>query len=142
MADDHRFVFPSPEHSNRARPCCPEPSSEAIDDVAGAFLGSASIAHARGRFDVRVSPTKAARRMMTYPRSGLFRVALAGVTALLVSRGWALVRGVGRLPGARPRGDLRGALDPGAAEGSLAREARAHRNRLRAGRRAGGGHRR
>jgi HD-GYP domain-containing protein (c-di-GMP phosphodiesterase class II) len=28
--------------------------------------------------------------MMIYPRSGLFRVALAGVTALLVSRGWAL----------------------------------------------------
>jgi hypothetical protein len=28
--------------------------------------------------------------MMSYPRSGLLRVALAGVTALLVSRGWAL----------------------------------------------------
>jgi len=28
--------------------------------------------------------------MISYSRSGLFRVALAGVTALLVSRGWAL----------------------------------------------------
>jgi hypothetical protein len=33
MADDHRFVFPSPEHRNRARLVLPEPSSEAIEDV-------------------------------------------------------------------------------------------------------------
>jgi hypothetical protein len=39
---------------------------------------------------VRVSPTETLPRMMTAGRSGLFRIALAGVTALLVSRGWAL----------------------------------------------------
>ncbi len=33
MADDHRFVFPSPEHRNRARPVLSEPSSEAMEDV-------------------------------------------------------------------------------------------------------------
>jgi hypothetical protein len=37
MADDHRFVFPSTEHRNRARPVLPEPSSEAIEDVARGF---------------------------------------------------------------------------------------------------------
>jgi HD-GYP domain-containing protein (c-di-GMP phosphodiesterase class II) len=33
MADDHRFVFPSPEYRNRARPVLSEPSSEAMEDV-------------------------------------------------------------------------------------------------------------
>ena len=37
MADDHRFVFPSPENSNRARPMLSEPSSEATDDVVRGF---------------------------------------------------------------------------------------------------------
>ncbi len=37
MADDHRFVFPAPEHRNRARPVSPEPTSEAIEEVARGF---------------------------------------------------------------------------------------------------------
>jgi hypothetical protein len=37
MADDHRFVFPSPEHRNRARPVLSEPSSEAMEDVVRGF---------------------------------------------------------------------------------------------------------
>jgi hypothetical protein len=37
MADDHRFVFPAPEHRNRVRPVLPEPSSEAIEEVARGF---------------------------------------------------------------------------------------------------------
>jgi hypothetical protein len=34
MADDHRFVFPAPEHRRRARPALPEPGFEAIEDGA------------------------------------------------------------------------------------------------------------
>jgi HD-GYP domain-containing protein (c-di-GMP phosphodiesterase class II) len=37
MADDNRFVFPAPEHRNRARPVSPEPSSDAIEEVARGF---------------------------------------------------------------------------------------------------------
>jgi HD-GYP domain-containing protein (c-di-GMP phosphodiesterase class II) len=37
MADDHRFVFPSPEHRNRARQVLSEPSSEAMEDVIRGF---------------------------------------------------------------------------------------------------------
>ena len=33
MADDHRFVFPTPEHAKRARPVLPEPSIEAPEDA-------------------------------------------------------------------------------------------------------------
>lgn len=34
MADDHRFVFPAPEHRRSARPALPEPGFEAIEDGA------------------------------------------------------------------------------------------------------------
>lgn len=34
MADDHRFVFPAPEHRRRARPALPEPGYEAIENAA------------------------------------------------------------------------------------------------------------
>jgi hypothetical protein len=33
MADDHRFVFPTPEQAKRARPVLPEPSIEAPEDA-------------------------------------------------------------------------------------------------------------
>jgi HD-GYP domain-containing protein (c-di-GMP phosphodiesterase class II) len=33
MADDHRFVFPTPEHAKRARPVLPEPSIEAPENA-------------------------------------------------------------------------------------------------------------
>jgi len=34
MADDHRFVFPAPDHRRRTRPALPEPSMEAQEDAA------------------------------------------------------------------------------------------------------------
>jgi HD-GYP domain-containing protein (c-di-GMP phosphodiesterase class II) len=34
MADDHRFVFPSPDHGTRARPVGSEPPFEALEDGA------------------------------------------------------------------------------------------------------------
>jgi HD-GYP domain-containing protein (c-di-GMP phosphodiesterase class II) len=34
MADDHRFVFPAPDHRRRARPALSEPSLETLEDGA------------------------------------------------------------------------------------------------------------
>jgi hypothetical protein len=103
MADDHRFVFPAPDHRRRARPALSEDDDH--------------------------------RQIRAIPHS------TCGRDGSACEPGVGPGRGVGRLPGARPRGDLRDALDPGLAEGSFAGEARPHRHRLCTGRRAGGGYR-